>query len=96
MISRDVTLSPNFQVRRGSFQQCGHLAFILTNKQKQAEMFPYEEFFRSTVFGAIGGIISVFFLKFLENTGAAWREIRGLGDFNKSRKCPQEHDERFC
>ena len=79
--------------RLKSSSSVGHLAFILTNKQKQAEMFPYEEFWRSAVFGAIGGIISVFFLKLLENTG---REFGGPGDFSKSLKRPQEHDERLC
>ena len=68
----------------------GHLAF-----DKQAEMFPCEEFFWSAVFGAVGGIISVFFLKLLENIGAGHREIVGPGDL-KPRKRPQEHDERFC
>ena len=67
-----------------------HLAF-----DKQAEMLPYEEFFWSVVFGAVGGIISVFFLKLLENIEEGQREIVGWGDFKRSRKCPQEHDERF-
>ena len=59
-------------------------------------MFPYEEFFRSAVFGAVGGIISVFLFKLWENIGAGLREIVGSGDFKRSQKCPQEHDERFC
>ena len=69
----------------------GHLAF-----DKQTEMIPYEEFFWSAMFGAVGGIISVFFLKLLDNKGAGHREILGPGDLNKSQKSPQEHDERFC
>ena len=48
------------------------------------------------MFGAVGGIISVFLFKLLENIGAGLREIVGRGDFKKSRKCPQEHDEKFC
>ena len=68
-----------------------HLAF-----DKQAEMFPYEEFFWSAVFGVVGGIFSVFLLKLLEDIGAGEREIVGWGYFKRSRKCPQEHDERFC
>ena len=68
----------------------GHLAF-----DKQAEMLPYEEFFWGAVFGAVGGIISGLLLKLLENIGAGLREIVGRGDFKRSRKCPQEHDERF-
>ena len=59
-------------------------------------MFPYEEFFWSAVSGAVGGIISVFLLKLLKNIGAGLREIVGRGDFKRSRKFPQEHDERFC
>ena len=69
----------------------GHLAF-----DKQADMFPHEEFFWSAVFGAVGGIISAFFIKLLENIGAGQREIVRRGDFKRSRKCPREHDERFC
>jgi len=69
----------------------GHLAI-----DKQAEMFPCEEFFWSAVFVAVGGIISVFFLKLLENQEAGHREIVGPGDLKRSRKFPQEHDERFC
>ena len=69
----------------------GHLAF-----DKHAEMFRHEEFFWSAVFGAVGGIISLFFLKLLGNIGAGQRETVGWGDFMRSRKCPQEHDERFC
>ena len=57
-------------------------------------MFLSEEFLPSAVFGAvIGGIITVVFLKLLENKRAALRET-GAG--NKSEKRPQEHDERFC
>ena len=59
----------------------GHLAF-----DKQAEMLPYEEFFRGAVFGAVGGIISVFLLKLLESIGAGLREIVGRDDFKRSRK----------
>ena len=59
-------------------------------------MFPDEEFFWSAVFGAVGGIISVLFLKLLGNIGEGQGEIVGWGDVNRSRKCPQEHDERFC
>ena len=69
----------------------GHLAF-----DKQADMFPYEEFFWSAVFGAVGGIISVFLFKLLKNIGAGQREIVGWSDFKRCRKCPQEHDERVC
>ena len=68
----------------------GYLAF-----DKQAKLFSYEEFFWSAVFGAVGGIISVFFLKLLKNIGAGLREIVGWGNFKRSQKCPQEHDERF-
>ena len=61
-------------------------------------MFPREESWRSVVFGAvIGGIITVLFLKFLENEGAAQRverEIRGQDDLTEPQKWPQEHDER--
>ena len=59
-------------------------------------MFPYEEFFLGAVFGAVGGIIAVFSLKLMENIGAGLREIVGQGDFKRSQKSPQEHDERFC
>ena len=69
----------------------GHLAF-----DEQAEMFPSEEFFWSAVFGAVGGIISVYFLKLLGNIGVGQREIVGWCDFKRSRKSPQEQDERFC
>ena len=48
------------------------------------------------MFGAVGGMISVVLFKLLENIGAGLREIVGRGDFKKSRKCPQEHDEKFC
>ena len=58
-------------------------------------MSPYEEFFWSAVFGVVGGIFSVFLLKLLEDIGAGEREIVGWGYFKRSRKCPQEHDERF-
>ena len=48
------------------------------------------------MFGVVGGIFSVFLLKLLEDIGTGEREIEGRGDFKRSRKCPQEHDERFC
>ena len=62
-------------------------------------MFPREESWRSAVFGAvIGAIITVMFLKFLENEGAAQRaerEIRRQDDLtDEPQKRPQEHDER--
>ncbi len=58
-------------------------------------MFPSKEFWLSAFFGAIGGIISVLFLKFLEDKVAALRETGGPDDKSKSQKSPQEHDERF-
>ena len=39
-----------------------------------------------SVFGAVGGIISVFLLKLLESIGAGLREIVGRDDFKRSRK----------
>jgi len=43
----------------------------------------------SVLFGAIGGIITVLFVRMWENNGAAnLRENRG-------QNLPQEHDERF-
>jgi hypothetical protein len=84
------SLDENHSVPAKIFQLCGTFGLYF---DKQAEMFPYEEFWRSAVFGAIGGLISVFFLKLLENTG---REFGGPGDFSKSLKRPQEHDERLC
>lgn len=62
--------------------------------EKLAEMFPSEEFWQTAVFGAIGGIISVLFLKLLGNIKGAME--RGPDDVNESQKRPQEHDERFC
>jgi len=59
-------------------------------------MFPCEEFFWSAVFGAVGGVISVFFLTLLENQGMGHPKIVGPGDFKAPRKIPVEHDERFC
>ena len=58
-------------------------------------MFPPKESWRSAVFGAvIGAIITVLFLKFLENERAAEREIRRQDDLTEPQKRPQEHDER--
>jgi len=52
------------------------------------EMFPVAEYWWSVVFGAIGGIITVLFVKMWENNGATnLRENRG-------ENLPQEHDER--
>ena len=51
------------------------------------EMFPsHEVWLLSVLFGAIGGIITVLFVKMWENNGAA--EVR-------ENRVPQEHDERF-
>ena len=54
------------------------------------EMFPSHEVWLLTVlsvlFGAIGGIIIVLFVKMWENNGAA--EVR-------EKRVPQENDERF-
>jgi len=45
----------------------------------------------SVLFGAIGGIITVLFVRMWENNGAAnLRERKTRG-----QKLPQEHDERF-
>lgn len=60
-------------------------------------MFSWEEILRSAAFAAIGGIITVVVLKFLETEGtAAQRGIRGEDDLNEPDKQPQEHDERSC
>ena len=47
--------------------------------------------------GVISGIITVVFLKLLENKelGAGQRGVRGE-DSSKPEKRPQEHDERLC
>ena len=63
-------------------------------------MFPREDILRSAVFVAIGGLITLAFLKLLEiekNEGrVAHREIREENDLNEPpRKEPQENDERF-
>ncbi len=57
-----------------------------------------EEIWWSAVCGVISGIITVLFLKFLENKGlrAGQRGMRGQDDSCKPKKRPQEHDERFC
>ena len=60
-------------------------------------MFPRNEIWRSAVFVAVGGIITLVILKLLENKETAQREIREQEDFTEPKKRPaQEHDERFC
>ena len=63
-------------------------------------MFPREDILRSAVFVAIGGLITLAFLKLLEieknEERVAHREIREENDLNEPpRKEPQENDERF-
>ena len=61
------------------------LDWLGTNNLK--EMFPSDEvWLLSVLFGAIGGIITVLFVKMWENNGAA--EVR-------ENRVPQENDERF-
>ena len=58
-------------------------------------MFPREEIWRSAVFVAVGGIITLVVLKLLEKKGTAPREIREQEDLTEPRNQPQEHDERL-
>ena len=60
-------------------------------------MFP-AEFWWSVVCGVISGIITVLFIKLLENKGfgAGQRGITEQNDSSKPAKTPREHDERFC
>ena len=62
------------------------LDWLGTNKLKA--MFPSHEvvWLLSVLFGAIGGIITVLFVRMWENNGAA--EV-------KNNRVPQENDERF-
>ena len=58
-------------------------------------MFPSNEIFRSAVFAAIGGIITVAILKFWETeVTAAQREIRDEDELNEADRQPQESEER--
>ena len=78
--------------------------FVARAKQHQAEMFPGKEILRSAVLVAIGGIVALLITKLLEgDEGAAvqtdMREIRGgdeLNEAERSKKHPQENDERLC
>ena len=57
-------------------------------------MFP-REFLWAAVFGAIGGVVTVFCLNALKTTGEAEaREAEVQRE--ESQNHPQEHDERFC
>ena len=65
------------------------MALEILEPASLTEMFPLVDVWWSVVFGAVGGIITVMFVKMWENNGAAnLRENRG-------RNLPQEHDERF-
>ena len=66
----------------------------------QTEMFSLEEFCRGAVFGVIGGVLTVLFVKLLEKMDQGLkRESRGNNDnydFIESQKQPVIHDERDC
>ena len=51
-----------------------------------------EQFWWSAVFAVIGGVITMLFIKVLENMETARSERIG----GRSAKEPQEHDERLC
>ena len=66
----------------------------------QTEMFSLEEFCRGAVFGVIGGVLTVLFVKLLEKMDQGLkRESSGNNDnydFIESQKQPVVHDERDC
>ena len=56
-------------------------------------MFPFDEFWKGVMFGAvIGGIITMVLLKLWKMKGTA---LEQTGAGNKSNKRPTEHDERY-
>ena len=62
-------------------------------------MFSLEEFSRGAMFGVIGGVLTVLFVKLLEKMEQGKRENSGNNDnydFSESQKQPEEHDERCC
>ena len=56
-------------------------------------MFPFDEFSKGAIFGAvICGIITLVLLKLWEKKGTA---LGKTGAGNRSKRRPTEHDERF-
>ena len=56
--------------------------------------FPSEQFWRSALLVAFGGITAVVMLKIWEKKETVLREIRRQFDSNEARQ-PEEHDERL-
>ena len=80
---------------KGARSLLGHCvrAVVIFSLSGQTKMFSLEEFFCGAMFGMIGGIITVLFIKLLEKMEEG---KRGNKDSRKSGKQPSQHDVRCC